>query len=170
MAICGYLPLVAHLISLMILTASRNRADCSPASPFLFPAIERFWQGEPKVITSIGSISAPLILVMSPRWAMFGKRDWVTAIGNGSISLAHAGMIPTAEAARGHVPLPSNRLPSFMFPSLFVGLPSPSESFPLLTGVLPRPVVPKPANNKGIVPYECHLGPSYSMNLQPHLR
>lgn len=114
MAICGYLPLVAHLISVMILTASRNKLDCSPARPFLFPAIERFWQGEPKVITSTGSISAPFIRVMFPRWAMFGNRDFVTAMGNGSISLAHAGTIPTAEAARGHVPLPSNRLPSFM--------------------------------------------------------
>lgn len=113
MAICWYLPLVAHLISVIILTASRNKLDCSPARPFLFPAIERSWQGEPKVITSTGSISAPFIRVMSPRWAMFGNRDFVTAMGNGSISLAHAGTIPTAEAARGHVPLPSNRLPSF---------------------------------------------------------
>lgn len=44
---------------------------------------------------------------------MFGNLDSVTALGNGSISLAQAGTIPTAEAASGQVPLPSNRLPNF---------------------------------------------------------
>lgn len=113
-AICGYLPLVADLISFMILTASRKSTDSSPSKPLRFPAIERFWQGDPKVITSTGSISAPFIFVMSPRCFMPGNRLEVTATGNGSISLAHTGKMPTIDAASGQVPEPSNKLPSFI--------------------------------------------------------
>lgn len=43
---------------------------------------------------------------------MPGKFFCVTRMGYGSISLAQMGVIPQSVAAKGHVPLPSNRLPS----------------------------------------------------------
>ena len=36
----------------------------------------------------------------------------MTRIGNGSISLAHTGLIPESFAARGKPPEPSNKLPN----------------------------------------------------------
>ena len=42
-----------------------------------------------------------------------GKRYAVTAIGKGSISLAHTGRISFMVAASGNPPIPSNRLPNF---------------------------------------------------------
>lgn len=43
---------------------------------------------------------------------MPGKFFFVTRMGYGSILLAQMGVIPHIDAANGHVPLPSNRLPS----------------------------------------------------------
>ena len=48
---------------------------------------------------STGSIRSPCTPVMSPRWIMDGKLLELTAIGKGSISLAHTGLIPHKEAA-----------------------------------------------------------------------
>ena len=115
----GYFPPVAPRISLIIRTASMNSplrvVSSSPFascfSPARFPATLKSWHGEPNVITSTGSISAPFILLISPRCTILGKRLRVTAIGYGSTSLAHTGSIPHMLAASGKPPEPSNRLP-----------------------------------------------------------
>lgn len=115
----GYFPPVAPRISFMIRTASMKSplrvVSSSPLAsclrPARFPATLKSWQGEPNVITSTGSISAPLILLMSPRCTISGKRRRVTAIGYGSTSLAHAGVNPHKLAASGKPPEPSNKLP-----------------------------------------------------------
>jgi hypothetical protein len=55
----GYIPLVAVLISLMILAASKNSTERSSSNPSLFPAIDKPWQGLPNVMQSTGSILSP---------------------------------------------------------------------------------------------------------------
>ncbi len=58
---------VAFRISLTIRIISINRPLRSPARPALPPATLKSWQGLPPVMTSTGGISAPFILVMSPK-------------------------------------------------------------------------------------------------------
>lgn len=118
----GYFPPLFSLISSMIRTASMNKplrvVSSSPFfvcfSPARFPATLKSWHGEPKVIISTGSISAPDTLLTSPRCRMGGNLDLVTAIGYGSTSDAHTGMIPQRAPARGKPPDPSKRLPNFI--------------------------------------------------------
>ena len=90
-----------------------NSPERSPPIPARIPATLRSWQGEPNVMKSTGSIVAPFSFVMSPRCFICGKFLVVTAIGNGSISLAHTGIKPFRLPARGQVPAPSKRLPIF---------------------------------------------------------
>lgn len=49
------------------------------------------WQGLPPQMISTGGSFAPSNLVMSPTCRICGNRIRVTAMGNGSISLAHTG-------------------------------------------------------------------------------
>ena len=49
------------------------------------------WQGLPPQMISTGGSFAPSSLVMSPTCRICGNRIRVTAMGNGSISLAHKG-------------------------------------------------------------------------------
>lgn len=103
----------AFLISFVIRICSMKSPERAPASPALVPdAMERSWHGEPPAIISTGGSSAPFSLVISPKWSIWGKCVDVTAMGNGSISLAHNGTIPLFTAARGKPPMPSNKLPS----------------------------------------------------------
>lgn len=103
----------------MILGPSWNKPDRSPSSPAPFPATLKSWQGLPNVMMSTGSIRPPWISVTLPRWSMLGKCRFETWMGNGSISLAHTGVMPFRWAARGKADMPSNRLPSFkLIPSL----------------------------------------------------
>lgn len=102
----------AFLISFVIRICSMKSPERAPASPALAPATERSWHGLPPDIISTGGSSAPFSLVISPKWSIWGKRVDVTAIGNGSISLAHKGTMPLFTAARGKPPMPSNKLPS----------------------------------------------------------
>jgi len=57
---------------------------------------------------------------------MFGRCVFVTAMGYGSTSLAQTGCPPHIAAHSGIVPLPSNRLPSFISPG---GFPSSRNAF-----------------------------------------
>lgn len=107
--------LVSSLISLITRICSINKPLLSPPSPALCPATDRSWQGEPPAIISTGSISRPLIFVISPSCFMFGNRLAVTSHGNFSISLLHTGVIPHSCAAKGIVPAPSNKLPKVIF-------------------------------------------------------
>ena len=43
---------------------------------------------------STGGSFAPSSLVISPTWSRSGNRCFVTSMGNGSISLAHTGVMP----------------------------------------------------------------------------
>ena len=88
--------------------------DFAPSRPLRFPIRERFWQGEPKVITWTGGTFPPSSFVMSPRCSMSGKCLLVMETGAFSISLVHTGHMPQREAARGNTPIPSKRLPSLM--------------------------------------------------------
>ena len=99
----------------MIRTASKKRLLRSPSwMPFCLPAMDKSWQGEPNVITSTGSISAPLTSSTLPRCFMRGKRAVVTLMGYGSISDAHTGVMPLRTPASGNPPEPSNKLPSLI--------------------------------------------------------
>ena len=102
----------AFRISFVIRICSMKSPERAPASPALAPATERSWHGLPPAIISTGGSSAPFSLVISPKWSIWGKCFDVTAIGNGSISLAHNGTMPLFTAARGKPPMPSNKLPS----------------------------------------------------------
>ena len=73
--------------------------------------MDKSWQGLPPVTMSTGGTTVPFSMVMSPSWAISGNRRAVTRRGNGSISLAHTGVIPTRWAAKGNPPMPSKRLP-----------------------------------------------------------
>src|SRR5699024_809660 len=53
--------------------------------------------------------------VISPRWSMLGKCRFVIDTGAFSISLAHVGVMPKREAAKGNTPIPSKRLPKVSF-------------------------------------------------------
>lgn len=116
----GYSPSVFSLISLIIRMASMNKPlrviSSSPSAvclrPSRLPACDKDWHGEPNVIISTGSISAPFILDTSPRCFIFGNRLRVTAIGNGSISEAQTGSMPLCCAANSNPPEPENKLPS----------------------------------------------------------
>lgn len=103
--------LSAFLISFTIRICSMKRPERSPESPALAPATLRSWHGLPPQIMSTGGSSAPFSFVMSPTWSMLGKRAFVTAMGKGSISLAHTGSMPAWVAASGKPPIPSKRLP-----------------------------------------------------------
>ena len=59
--------LSCSLISFTMRTCSMNNPLLAPANPARFPAILKSWHGDPPVITSTTSISAPLIFVISPR-------------------------------------------------------------------------------------------------------
>jgi hypothetical protein len=83
----------------MMRIASLKRPDRSPPSPARFPATLRSWHGLPKVMMSTGGSFAPSSFVMSPTWAMPGKRRVVTDTACGRISLAHSGSIPKKEPA-----------------------------------------------------------------------
>ena len=48
---------------------------------------------------------------MSPKCFISGKFFVVTSIGNGSISLAHIGLIPNIDPASSKPPLPENKDP-----------------------------------------------------------
>lgn len=102
----------AFLISFVIRICSMKSPERTPAKPALAPATDKSWQGLPPAIISTGGSSAPFSLVISPKWSIWGKCVDVTAMGNGSISLAHNGTIPLFTAARGKPPMPSNKLPS----------------------------------------------------------
>ena len=102
----------AFLISFVIRICSMKSPERAPAKPALAPATERSWHGLPPAIISTGGSSAPFSLVISPQWSIWGKCVDVTAMGNGSISLAHNGTMPLFTAARGKPPMPSNKLPS----------------------------------------------------------
>ena len=102
----------AFRISFVIRICSMKSPERAPVKPALAPATERSWHGLPPDIISTGGSSAPFSLVISPKWSIWGKRVDVTAIGNGSISLAHKGTMPLFTAARGKPPMPSNKLPS----------------------------------------------------------
>lgn len=108
-------PASASLISFMIRIISMKRPERSPDKPERGPATDRSWQGEPPEMMSTGGSSAPLSFVMSPSWSILGKWAAVTCMGNGSISLAHSGVIPNRDAASGNPPIPSNRLPRVKF-------------------------------------------------------
>ena len=102
----------AALISFTTRICSIKRPDLAPASPArVGDATLRSWHGEPPQMMSTGGSLAPSSLVISPTWIMSGKCFWVTRMGNASISLAHAGVIPLCTAANGKPPIPSNRLP-----------------------------------------------------------
>lgn len=75
------------------------------------PATLKSWHGLPPQMMSTGNNSLPFNFVMSPLWAMHGKRRSVTFMGNDSISLAQSVLIPYRSAARGKPPMPSKRLP-----------------------------------------------------------
>ena len=77
--------------------------------------MEKFWQGEPKVMIWTGDNSLPCSFVMSPKCRMAGKCRFVMEIGALSISLAQSGTMPFRCAARGKTPIPSNRLPIVVF-------------------------------------------------------
>ena len=62
----GYFPFVLCLISFITRIAWWNRPDCFPSNPSRLPAMERSVQGEPNVIMSTGSSSAPLSAETSP--------------------------------------------------------------------------------------------------------
>ena len=99
------------LISFMIRICSRNRLLREPSRPSRFPAMLMSWHGEPPAMMVTGSKSAPFNLLMSPRCFISGKFFVVTSIGNGSISLAHIGLIPNIEPASSKPPLPENKDP-----------------------------------------------------------
>ena len=61
--------------------------------------------GEPLVIMSTGSISAPFSFVISPNCFVFGNLRFVTSMGNVSISLDHIGFIPARTAASCQPPI-----------------------------------------------------------------
>ena len=107
--------LSAVRISFMIRICSIKRPERAPDNPARAPATLRSWQGLPPQMMSTGSSSLPFNFVMSPLWAMPGKRRSVTFMGNGSISLAQRVLIPYRSAARGKPPMPSNRLPMVRF-------------------------------------------------------
>ena len=102
----------AFRISFVIRICSMTSPERAPAKPALAPATDKSWQGLPPAIISTGSSSAPFSLVISPKWSIWGKCFDVTAMGNGSISLAHKGTMLLFTAARGKPPMPSNKLPS----------------------------------------------------------
>ena len=56
-------------------------------------------------------MAPPSSFVMSPKCSIPGKCRLVMETGAFSISLAHRGVIPLRDAARGNTPIPSNRLP-----------------------------------------------------------
>ena len=95
----------------MMRTASKKSEERPPDSPSILPATERSWHGEPNVMMSTASMWPPWIFVMSPRWRICGSLLVVTLMGKGSISLAHAGLIPSLVAARGNPPEPSKSEP-----------------------------------------------------------
>ena len=99
------------LISFMIRICSRNRLLREPSRPSRFPAMLMSWHGEPPAMMVTGSKSAPFNLLMSPRCFISGKFFVVTSIGNGSISLAHIGLIPNIDPANSKPPLPENKDP-----------------------------------------------------------
>ena len=103
--------LSAFRISFTSRTCSMNRPERAPARPALAPATDRSWHGLPPQMMSTGGSSAPFSFVMSPTWSISGKRSFVTAIGNASISDAHTGVMPLRIAAKGNPPIPSNKLP-----------------------------------------------------------
>lgn len=102
----------AFRISFVIRICSMKSPERAPAKPALAPATDKSWHGLPPAIISTGGSSAPFSLVISPKWSIWGKCLDVTAMGNGSISLAHKGTMPLFTAARGKPPMPSNKLPS----------------------------------------------------------
>ena len=102
----------AFRISLVTRTCSRNSPDRAPANPArVQDATDKSWHGLPPQMMSTGGSSAPSSLVISPTWSISGKWCLVTWIGNGSISLAHSGVMPCRTAASGKPPMPSNKLP-----------------------------------------------------------
>lgn len=109
--------MVAHLISLMIRIASKNRLLRLPFDyPPSFPAMLTSVQGEPNVITSTGSTWEPSISSTFPKCFIFGKRLAVTAMAYGSISEAHKGVMPFYAPAISNPPLPENYDPSVIPP------------------------------------------------------
>ena len=90
-AYLGYLPFVALLISSIIRMASVKRPLRSPCKPSRRPAVDKSWQGEPKLMMSTGGSFAPSSAVMSPTCSISGKWRMVTDTACGSISLAHSG-------------------------------------------------------------------------------
>src|SRR5699024_1478119 len=80
-------------------------------TPYRFPASDTSVHCDPNVITSTGSISTPLIELMSAKCFISGIRFDVTRIGNGSTSDAHFGSIPQMIPARGNPPEPSKSEP-----------------------------------------------------------
>ena len=59
--------LSCSLISFTMRICAMNNPLLAPANPARFPAMLKSWHGEPPVITSTISISAPLIFAISPR-------------------------------------------------------------------------------------------------------
>ena len=127
----------AFLISFVIRICSMKSPERAPASPALAPATERSWHGLPPAIISTGGSSAPFSLVISPKRSIWGKCFDVTAMGNGSISLAHKGTMPLFTAARGNPPIPSNKLPSVSITC------SPPELWPCRYGLPSAPYTPR---------------------------
>ena len=113
----GYSPFVFFLISLTIRTASINRPERAPSSPFCPPATLKSWQGLPKLIMSTAGILPPSISVISPRFSASGKCRFAISMQFASISLIHTVFIPCRSAASGKPAIPSKRLPSVMLSS-----------------------------------------------------
>ena len=100
-----------------------HRPDRVPeAMPARFPARLRSWQGEPPHMTSTGSTSAQLILVMSPRLGVSGHRVAASLQGPGSTSLVHATRASGSTAIAtpmSRPPYPVNRLPMVVMAGFF---------------------------------------------------
>ncbi len=79
-----------------------------------------FVENTPSQGISTGGISAPFICVISPKCRILGIRFDVTDTQNGSISLAHTGVMPHIIPASGKPPLPSNKLPRVILLSTFI--------------------------------------------------
>ena len=94
-AYLGYTPSVLSLISRIIRTVSINRTLRSPSSPLRLPATLKSWHGEPKVITSTGSIVEPSILVMSPKCCTSYSLITICSAGSKFIHRTSHFLLPT---------------------------------------------------------------------------
>ena len=111
----------AALISLIILTASKNRLLRWPSCmPSCFPATLKSWHGLPKVMMSTGFTAPPLMSVTLPSCLASGNLAEDTLIQNGSISESHFVSIPFIKPASGKPEIPSNKLPSVIEQPPFV--------------------------------------------------